>query len=108
MALVTALLLAVFVLPDPWGVAAVAAGAVVEVAESLFWVRWSRRRRTQVGVETLVGAEGSVRAGGYVYVNGELWRAHGAERLAPGDRVRVLAVDGLTVVVEPAPPPTSP
>ncbi len=102
MALTVALLLAVFVLPHPWGVAAVALGALVEVAESLFWVRWSRRRRVQVGVETMMGAVGEARAGGYVFVNGELWRAHGAEFVAPGSPVRVLAVEGLTLVVEPA------
>jgi len=101
-ALIVGLLLAVFVLPHPWGVAAVAVGALVEVGESLFWVRWSRRRRVQVGVETLIGAEGEVRAGGSVFVNGELWRARGAEHVAPGARVRILAVEGLTLVVEPA------
>jgi membrane-bound serine protease (ClpP class) len=101
-ALTVALLLAVFVLPRPWGLAVVAVGALVEVAESVFWVRWSRRGRVQVGVETLVGAEGETRAGGYVFVNGELWRAQGAEELAAGSRVRVLAVEGLTLVVEPA------
>jgi membrane-bound serine protease (ClpP class) len=101
-ALTVAILLAVFVLPHPWGVAAVALGALVEVAESLFWVRWSRRRRAQVGIETLIGTEGEARPGGYVFVNGELWRARGAEHLTAGARVRVLAVDGLTLIVEPA------
>jgi membrane protein implicated in regulation of membrane protease activity len=108
MALTAALLLAVFVLPHPWGLAAVALGALVEVGESVFWVRWSRRRRAQVGVETMVGAEGEVRAGGYVFVSGELWRAQGAEQLAPGTRVRVLAVEGLALVVEPAGPTQTP
>ena len=102
MALVAALFLAIFVLPHPWGLAVVAIGAVIETAESLFWVHWSRRRRAQVGAETLIGAEGEVRGGGYVFVKGELWRAHGAEHLEPGARVRVLALDGLTLVVEPA------
>ncbi len=100
MALTVALVLAVFVLPHPWGIVAVAIGSIIEVAESLFWVRWSRRRKAQVGAETLVGAEADVRGGGYVFVQGELWRAHGAEHLERGDRVRILAVDGLTLVVE--------
>jgi membrane-bound serine protease (ClpP class) len=102
MALTVAVLLAVFVLPQPWGLAVVAVGALVEIAESVFWVRWSRRWRVRVGVETLIGAEGEMRAGGYVFVNGELWRAHGGEHVPPGARVRILAVDGLTLVVEPA------
>jgi membrane protein implicated in regulation of membrane protease activity len=102
MALVAAVLLAIFVLPQAWDIAAVATGAAIEVGESLFWVRWSRRRKAQVGAETLVGAEAEVRDGGYVFVQGELWRATGAEGLERGSRVRVLAVDGLTLLVEPA------
>jgi membrane-bound serine protease (ClpP class) len=107
-ALIVALLLAVFVVPHPWGVVAVAVGALVEVGESLFWVHWSRRRRAQVGVETLIGEAADVRAGGYVFVNGELWRAHGAEHLPPGTRVRIVAVEGLALVVEPADRPENP
>ena len=37
----------------------------------------------------------------WVRVNGELWRAHGA---AAGEQVRVRAVDGLTLDVEPLVP----
>jgi membrane-bound serine protease (ClpP class) len=102
MALIAALALAIFVLPHPWGLLAVTIGATIEVAESLLWVHWSRRRRAQVGAETLIGAEAEVRGGGLVFVNGELWKAHGAERLEPGARVRILALNGLTLVVEPA------
>jgi membrane protein implicated in regulation of membrane protease activity len=101
MALAAAILLAVFVLPGGWGLAAVVLGAAVEVGEALFWVRWSQRRKAQVGVEALVGVEAEVREGGYVFVQGELWRARGAEGLERGSRVRVRAVDGLTLVVEP-------
>jgi len=102
MALIGALFLAIFVLPQPWGIAAVAVGALIETGESLFWVRWSRRRRAQVGAETLIGAEGEVRAGGRVFVQGELWQAQGAEHLEPATRVRILALNGLTLIVEPA------
>ncbi len=100
MALIGAILLALFVLPPGWGAAAIVVGAAVEVGEALFWVRWSQRRRVQVGAETLVGAEGVAREGGYVLVQGELWRARSAEPLRPGTRVRVLAVDGLALEVE--------
>ncbi len=102
MALVVAVLLAIFVLPPAWDIVAVATGAAIEVGESFFWVRWSRRHKTQVGVETLVGARAEVRDGGYVFVQGELWQARGAEGLARGTPVTVLTVDGLTLVVEPA------
>jgi membrane protein implicated in regulation of membrane protease activity len=99
MALGVAILLAVFVLPSPWGYAAVAAGAAVELAESALLIRWSRRRRAAVGVETLVGAEAVVVDERHVRVGGELWRAQGLEGRAPGETVTVLRVDGLTLVV---------
>jgi membrane protein implicated in regulation of membrane protease activity len=38
--------------------------------------------------------------GRYVRVAGELWRARGLEGRAPGDRVRIRAVDGLELDVE--------
>jgi membrane protein implicated in regulation of membrane protease activity len=34
-----------------------------------------------------------------VYVRGELWRARSDESLRPGDKVRVAALDGLTLDV---------
>jgi len=40
---------------------------------------------------------------GHVQVNGELWRARttGAEPVEAGEEVRILALEGLTLVVEP-------
>jgi membrane protein implicated in regulation of membrane protease activity len=103
-ALAAAVLLAVFVLPPEWRVAAVAAGGAIEVAESAFWFRWSRRRRAAVGVETLIGRVAVVAEPcdprGQVRVAGELWRARCEDGADPGDEVRVLAVDELTLVVE--------
>jgi membrane protein implicated in regulation of membrane protease activity len=98
MALVVAVLLAVFVLPTPWDYVAVVAGGAVEIGEAALVWRWSHRRRAVVGAEALVGTVGEMTAGGWVHVNGELWRARGA---SPGDRVRVRRVDGLTLEVEP-------
>jgi membrane-bound serine protease (ClpP class) len=42
---------------------------------------------------------------GQVFVAGALWRAQaaGGEQIGLGNRVRVRAVDGLTLEVEPAP-----
>jgi membrane-bound serine protease (ClpP class) len=37
---------------------------------------------------------------GRVRVHGEVWRARGPANLAPGQEVRVIAIDGLTVEVE--------
>ena len=60
MLLLGAILLAVFVLPDAWGVLVVIAAAVIEIAETGFWLWYTRRRRAQVGPETLIGATGRV------------------------------------------------
>jgi membrane-bound serine protease (ClpP class) len=63
-----------------------------------------RRRPAVVGVQELVGSVGEVRHNGLVFVNGELWQAHGpdGEPLRPGERVRVEAVeDDLRLRVRP-------
>jgi membrane protein implicated in regulation of membrane protease activity len=102
-ALVGAILLAVFVLPLPWGIVAVASGLLIEVGESWFWWRLSRRDRPAVGVQSLVGARARVvtpcRPTGQVRVAGEVWRATCSEGADPGDVVRVVAVEGLALVV---------
>ena len=54
MALLGAILLAIFVLPPAWRVPVVAAGGAIEVGESFFWIWLSKRRRPSVGVERLV------------------------------------------------------
>jgi len=104
MILVGAILLAVFVLPQPWRLPVILLAAVVEVAETGFWLWYSRRRRVQMGPETLVGSTGQVvtpcMPQGQVRVQGELWRAHCAEGAAAGEEVRVVAIDGLTLLVE--------
>ncbi|HEY1369007.1 MAG TPA: NfeD family protein [Gaiellaceae bacterium] len=106
MALVVGVLLAVFVVPEPWGYAAVAAGGAIEVAEAGYWLRWTKRRRPEVGAEALIGQVALVvepcRPDGRVRVRGELWAARCAEDVDSGEQVRVLELDGLTLVVEPA------
>jgi membrane protein implicated in regulation of membrane protease activity len=98
LALLVGILLAVFVLPTPWDFVAVGAGGAVEIGEATLWWRWSHRRRPAVGAEALVGMIGEMADEEWVHVNGELWRARGAKA---GERVRVRAVDGLTLDVEP-------
>ena len=100
-----AILLAIFVLPSPWGLVAVLAGLTIDVAETWLWVRHSRRRRAVTGAEGLVGKLATVvepcRPRGRVRVDGELWSAEcdaGADR---GDTVRVWAVENLLLWVEP-------
>ena|SRR5829696_8274844 len=104
MGFLVALLLAIFVLDEPWSWIAVGLGAAWEVAESVMVVRWSQRRQAQVGVETLIGRRAVVAADcmpdGQVRVAGELWRAHCRAGAGVGDEVVVRELDGLTLVVE--------
>jgi membrane-bound serine protease (ClpP class) len=58
-----------------------------------------RRSPVTVGPEEIVGMEGVARAGGYVFVHGELWRARATDKIAPGEHVQVDALDGLTLDV---------
>jgi membrane protein implicated in regulation of membrane protease activity len=103
-ALIAAIFLAVFVAPRPWGALVVLAGLMVEIGEAAFWVRFSQRRRAQVGAEALVGAVAEVVAPchpeGSVRLSGELWRARCDGGADVGERVRVRALDGLTLLVE--------
>ncbi len=104
MALVVALLLAFFVLDGPWDVLVVVGALVLEVGEILFWFWYSKRRRVQVGAETLIGLPGVVitacRALGQVRVGGEIWAARCATGADVGTEVRVEGRDDLTLVVE--------
>ncbi len=109
MALIVAIVLAIFVLPSPWSLIAVISAAIYEGITTLGAMWWSQRRSARVGAETLVGREAIVRQAcrplGQVGIRGEIWQARcdaGADR---GDSVRVLTVDGLTLVVEPVPMP---
>ena len=104
MFLVGMAVLALFVLPPGWGVAAVGLGIVVEVAEVGFWIRFLRRYRVRTGVEGLIGARAEVIEAcapvGRVRMRGEIWHARCATRAEVGDRVVVTGVEGLTLVVE--------
>ena len=107
MALTIAVLLAVFVLEEPWSWLAVGAGAAVELGETGLLIWWSKRRRVVVGAEPLVGRRAvvttSCRPEGQVKVVGELWRARCAAGADAGKEVVIRAVDGLTLEVEPLP-----
>ena len=104
---IVAVVLALTVLPAPWGALAVVTAAAVDVAETAFFVRWSKRRRAAVGAETLVGRTAVVvrplAPRGQVRLDGELWEARAAEDVQPGAEVVVKALEGLVLEVEPAP-----
>jgi len=92
--------------PAPYHTSTYLVGAIT-VAVGGFWAfalgkaLAIRRRPPLVRPDELVGMEGVVRDGGYVFVRGELWRLRADEPLEPGQRVRVDALDGLAVHVQP-------
>jgi membrane protein implicated in regulation of membrane protease activity len=100
MLLLGAILLAIFVLPSPWGIVAVVAGGLIDIAESLVLLKWSRRRRAVTGVETLIGRTAVVSSLTQVRVAGEIWEARSDRMLVPGDEVVVHGVEGLTLLVD--------
>src|SRR5262245_58920741 len=100
MLLLGAILLAIFVVPWPWGLVVVVAGGLLDVAESLALMRWSRRRRAATGAEALIGQRATVVTSTQVRIAGELWEARSADDLVPGGEVVVRGVDGLTLFVD--------
>jgi membrane-bound serine protease (ClpP class) len=101
--LLLAIVAAILWLPAPWGIVAVAVAAVVELAESLALIWWSKRRRAQVGSEALVGrwaiAVSPLQPDGQVRIDGELWQARCEEGADVGDPVHILGLEGLTLLV---------
>ena len=108
MSLIIALALALFVLPAPWNVAVVVAAAVWELATALGGLWWSQRHAAKVGAEAMMGREVEVRRAcrplGEVRVRGEIWQARCEAGADAGDSVRIVGLDGLTLLVEPVLP----
>jgi membrane protein implicated in regulation of membrane protease activity len=104
MLLLIAIVLAVFLLPTPWNVLVLVLGLLGETGEVTFGIWYSRRRRATTGAEGMVGGTAKVvaacRPNGRVSFKGERWEAACAEGAEIGERVRIKAVDGLTLEVE--------
>lgn len=84
----------------------VAGLALASLAFSLGVLRMAlsaRRKRVVSGREEMLGAPGVVQdwnnGSGHVFAHSERWRAVSADPLRPGDAVRTLAMDGLTLTV---------
>jgi membrane-bound serine protease (ClpP class) len=89
-----------------WIAIAIAATLAFLIGFGLVKAAAARRRPPEVDAQRIVGGEGEVRRDGYVFVDGELWRARRADGapLLPGQRVRVEAIaDGLELVVASTP-----
>ena len=99
-----ALLLLVF-LPWPWNLVGALVSGGLGVAEVVYWERRMRAHKVQTGVENLLGAVGKVAEPlapvGQIRVHGELWEARSTRTLPSGTAVRVVAVNGLVLDVEP-------
>jgi membrane protein implicated in regulation of membrane protease activity len=108
MAILLAVLLAVFLLPSPWNVVVVVVAAVWELGTAGFGFWYSKRGAAHVGVETLVGRTATVILRcdplGQVKLDGEIWAACCAETAEVGETVRVRSIDRLTLNVNRALP----
>jgi len=73
----------------------------------------AQRRPPQTGVEGMIGEIGRARTAlaadtaGQIDAHGEIWRGVSREPLAAGAAVRIVAIDGLTLLVEPVDRPAS-
>ncbi len=103
MLLLTAILLAIFVLPAPWNGLVLVFGLVAEAGEAVLGI-WYSRRRASAAAERMVGATVKVtepcRPHGHISFKGELWEAVCAEGADTGERVKILAIDGSALIVE--------
>jgi membrane protein implicated in regulation of membrane protease activity len=100
MLLLGAILLAIFVVPWPWGLVVVIAGGTIDVVESLAMLRWSRRRRAVTGGEPQKGQRAIVATPTQVRIAGELWEARSSHVLVRGEEVVVRGVEELTLLVD--------
>jgi membrane-bound serine protease (ClpP class) len=100
-------LMVLLVVGTPWGLVAVAGALVLEVGEYFAWKRFLRRYRLRSGPETLIGRTATVVDDcdpiGRVRLDGEFWNARSDVPVHAGEVVRIKAIDGLTLGVEPQP-----
>jgi membrane-bound serine protease (ClpP class) len=90
-----------------WLITGLALSSLAVIAGAGAMAMRARRQPVVTGASSLVGAIGLVVGDDdgehWVRVRGEHWHARCAQRLAPGQRVRITAVDGLTLHVHPEP-----
>jgi membrane protein implicated in regulation of membrane protease activity len=100
---VGAIILALFVAPAPWGAVLVACALIWEIAETVFWLRYSRRIPIAVGREAMIGLPVTVIAPcqphGRVQLLGERWQARCRAGADVGDTLVIEGVEQLTLVV---------
>jgi membrane protein implicated in regulation of membrane protease activity len=91
--------------PWPWNLIGFVVSMLLGVGELFLWNLTVRHRRVRVGAETMVGTRGVAISGchpdGQVRVAGTIWNARCEAGVEPGQSVRVLGMDALTLTVEP-------
>lgn len=96
-----------FGIPLPFLLGLAVASALTIAAVGSFAAR-TRQRPVVSGREQMTGMLATVSTvtpeGAWALVQGESWRVRSDSPLAPGDRVRITALDGLTLHVEPLTP----
>lgn len=102
-------LLLLLLLPEPWNVAATLTALALFSLEVFYFYRRMRGVKVVTGAENLVGAVGKtvepLDPEGHIRVQGELWQARASEAVPAGTKVRVMAIDDLTLEVETAETP---
>ncbi|PKQ07474.1 MAG: serine protease, partial [Alphaproteobacteria bacterium HGW-Alphaproteobacteria-11] len=91
-----------------WGtIGGTAAVSVVTLVLIIGYAWRAQRMPVATGSEELTGMEAQVidwaDGQGHVWVHSERWRARGPHQLAPGEKVRIEKLDGLTLVLSDAP-----
>ncbi len=89
--------LALTFLDPPWSIVVISGLVAVEVGELFLW-RWAWRQRPRSGTEAIVGETGVLSSERRVRIRGTSYPARVLDG-RPGDRVRVEAVEGMTLVV---------
>jgi membrane-bound ClpP family serine protease len=101
--IVGSIILALLVAPAPWGLLLVGTAIVWEIAEKVFWFRYTKRIPIAVGREAMIGlsvtAITACRPEGRVQLLAERWKAHCAEGASVGDTLVIEAVEQITLVV---------
>jgi membrane-bound serine protease (ClpP class) len=102
-------LLLFLLIPEPWNVAAFLGALALFSLEVLYFYRRMRGVKVATGAENLVGAVGTtvepLDPQGHVRIQGELWQARASDAVPAGTKVRVVALDELTLEVETAEAP---
>ena len=98
------------VLSAPWAIATLVVFTAGLIAFAVPALR-ARRQQPQTGAESVIGMVGRARTDispeGTVALKGTLWQARSSASVAAGSDVRVRAVEGLTLIVEPTEEPKS-